>query len=103
MDYELDEVLAQFIQYRCDNKINCKLILLHYHTYLSLHLTKLLKNVGPNIPYGCEKIDPWEDYFYVVQEFFESTAKKKNVKKTGQYLEVYAYCTTSPISFKFDM
>ena len=40
----------------------------------------------------------------MVQKFFKSGAKKKNnVKKIGQFLEVYILHTTNPISFKFDM
>ena len=50
-----------------------------------------------------KEIEPWEDYFYVVQTFFKSDAKKKNVKKIGQFLEVYILFTTNPISFKFDI
>ena len=52
--------------------------------------------------------------FYVVQKFFKSCAKKtkkkkkkkkekKNVKKIGQFLEVYILFTTNPISFTFYM
>ena len=47
-----------------------------------------------------------EGYFYVVQKFFKSGAKKKekeNVKKIWQFLQVYILFTTNPISFKFDM
>ena len=29
--------------------------------------------------------------------------EKKNVKKIRQFLEVYIFVTTNPISFKFDM
>ena len=52
---------------------------------------------------NLKEIDPWEDYFYVVQKFFKSGAKKKNVNKIGQFLEAYILFTTDPISFKFDM
>ena len=55
----------------------------------------------PNV----KEIEPWEGYFYVVQKFFKSSAKKKekkNVKKIGQFLEVYILFTTKPF-FKFDM
>ena len=53
---------------------------------------------------NLKEIDPWEDYFYVVQKFFKSSAqKKKNVNKIGQFLEAYILFTTNPISFKFDM
>ena len=43
---------------------------------------------------NLKEIDPWEGYFYVVETFFKSSAKKKekkkkNVKKIGQFLEVY--------------
>ena len=50
-----------------------------------------------------KEIEPREGYFYVAQKFFKSGAKKKNVKKIEQYLEVYILFTTNPISFKFDM
>ena len=51
-----------------------------------------------------KEIEPWEGYFYVVQKFFKSGAKKKkNVKKIGQFLEVYILFTTNTISIKFDM
>ena len=44
----------------------------------------------------------------MVQKFFKSGAKKKkkekkNVKKIGQFLEVYILVSTNLISFKFDM
>ena len=53
---------------------------------------------------NLKEIAPQEGYFYVVQKFFKSSAKKKkNVKKIGQFLEVYIFFTTNPISFKFDM
>ena len=58
---------------------------------------------------NLKEIDPREGYFYVVHKFFRSGAKKKNkkkkknVKKIGQFLEVYILFTTNPISFKFDM
>ena len=53
---------------------------------------------------NLKEIEPWEDYFYVVQKFFKRGAKKKkNVKKIGQFLEVYILFTTNLISFKFDM
>ena len=53
---------------------------------------------------NLKEIDPWEDYFYVVQKFFKSGAKKKkNVNKIGQFLEAYIFFTTKSISFKFDM
>ena len=54
-------------------------------------------------------LEPWEGYFYMVQKFFKSGAKKKkkkekkNVKKMGQFLEVYILHTTNLISFKFVM
>ena len=41
-------------------------------------------------------------FFYVVQKFFKSGAKK-NLKKIWQFLEVYILFTTNLISFKFDM
>ena len=41
--------------------------------------------------------------FYVVQKFFKSGTKKKNVKKIWQFLEVYIFYPTNPISFKFVM
>ena len=53
---------------------------------------------------NLKKTEPREGYFYVVQKFFKSGGKKKkNVKKIGQYLEVYVLFTTNPISLKFDM
>ena len=53
---------------------------------------------------NLKEINPWEDYFYVVQKFFKSGAKKKkNVNKIGQFLEAYILFTTNPISFKCDM
>ena len=58
---------------------------------------------------NLKEIEPWEGYFYMVQKFFKSGAKKKkkkekkNVKKMGQLLEVYILHTTNPISFKFVM
>ena len=58
---------------------------------------------------NLEEIKPWKGYFYVVQKFFKSGAKKKkkkekkNVKKIRQFLEVYIFHTTNPISFKFVM
>ena len=53
---------------------------------------------------NLQEIEQQEDYFYVVQKFFKSVAKKKNVKKIGQFLEVYNILfTTNPISFKFYM
>ena len=53
---------------------------------------------------NLKEIKPREGYFYVVQKFFKSGAKKKkNVKKIGQFLEVYISFTTNSISFKFDM
>ena len=52
--------------------------------------------IGPNVPYWCAKI--WKKsnhgkYFYVVQNFFKSGAKKKkeekkNIKKIEQFLKV---------------
>ena len=57
----------------------------------------------PNV----KEIKPQEGYFYVVQKFFKSSAKKnkkkKNVKKIGQFLKVHILFTTNTISFKFDM
>ena len=54
-----------------------------------------------------KEIGPQEGYFYVIQKFFKSSAKKKkekkSVKKIGQFLKVYIFFTTNPISFKFDM
>ena len=53
-----------------------------------------------------KEIAPREGYFYVVQKFFKSGAKKKekkNMKKIGQFLEAYILFTTNLISFKFDM
>ena len=52
-----------------------------------------------------------ERLFLCDSKFFKSGAKKKkkekkekkNVKKIGQYLEVYILHTTKPISFKFVM
>ena len=52
---------------------------------------------------NLKEIEPWEGYFYVVQKFFKSGVKKKNVKKMGQFLEAYILHTTNPISFKFVM
>ena len=56
---------------------------------------------------NLKEIEPWVSYFYVVQKFFTSGAKKKkkknNVKKIGQFLEVYILFTTNPISLKFDV
>ena len=53
---------------------------------------------------NLKEIVPREGYFYVVQKFFKSGAnKKKNVKKIGQFLEVYILFTTNPISFTFDV
>ena len=55
---------------------------------------------------NLKEIKPWEGYFYVVQKFFKGGAKKKekkNVKKIGQFLEVYILFTTNPISFRFDL
>ena len=52
---------------------------------------------------NLKEIEPQKDYFYVVQKFFKSGAKKKNVKKIRQFLEVYILLTTNPISFKIDM
>ena len=37
---------------------------------------------------NLKEIKPWEGYFYMLQKFFKSGAKK-NVKKMGQFLEVY--------------
>ena len=50
-----------------------------------------------------KEIEPREGFSYVVQKFFKSGAKKKNVKKIGQFLEVYTLLTTNLISFKFAM
>ena len=51
---------------------------------------------------NLKEIEPWEGYFYMVQKFFKSSAKKKkNVKKMGQFLEAYSLHTAIPISFKF--
>ena len=33
---------------------------------------------------NLKEINPWEGYFYVVQKFFKSSAKK-NVKKLGNF------------------
>ena len=55
-----------------------------------------------DVPY-LKEIKPWEGYFYVIQIFFKSGAKKKNVKKIGQFFEVYILHSTNPISFKFGM
>ena len=53
---------------------------------------------------NLKEIERWEGYFYMVQKFFKSSAKKKkNVKKMGQPLEAYILYITNPISFKFDM
>ena len=56
---------------------------------------------------NLKEIEPWKGYLYVVQKFFKSGAKKKrkkkNVKKIGQFLEVYILLTTNPISLQFDM
>ena len=53
---------------------------------------------------NLKEIEPREGYFYVVQIFLKSSAnKKKNVKKIGQFLEVYILFTTNPISFNFNM
>ena len=55
---------------------------------------------------NLKEIAPQEGYFYVVQKFFRRGVKKKenkNVKKIGQFLEVYILFTTNLISFKFDM
>ena len=55
---------------------------------------------------NLKEIASQKGYFYVVQKFFKSSAKKKekkNVKKIGQFLEVYILFTTNPISLKFDM
>ena len=52
---------------------------------------------------NLKEIDPREGYFYVVQKFFKSGVKKKNVKKIGQFLEVCILFTTNLISFKFHM
>ena len=56
---------------------------------------------------NLKEIEPWEGYFYMVQKFFKSGAKKKkekkNVKKMGQFLEVYTLHITNLISFKFVM
>ena len=58
---------------------------------------------------NLKEIEPWEGYFYMVQKFFKSGAKKKkkkekkNVKKMGQLLEAYILYITNPISFKFVM
>ena len=39
---------------------------------------------------NLKEIKPWKGYLYVVQKFFKDSAKKKkNVKKIGQFLEVY--------------
>ena len=50
---------------------------------------------------NLQGIEPMEGYFYMVQKFFKSCAKKKKVKKMGQFLEVYILRTTDAISFKF--
>ena len=42
---------------------------------------------------NLKEITPWEGYFYVVQKFFKNSAKKKNVKKIGQFLEEYISCS----------
>ena len=52
---------------------------------------------------NLKEIKLWEGYFYVVQKFFKSGVKKKNVKNMGQFLEAYILQTTNPISFKFVM
>ena len=52
---------------------------------------------------NLKEIKPWEGYFYVVQKLFKSSAKKKNVKKIGQFLKVYILFTTNPIYFKLDI
>ena len=52
---------------------------------------------------NLKEIEQQEGYFYVVQKFFKSCAKKKNVKKIVQFLEVYILFTINPISFKFDV
>ena len=40
---------------------------------------------------NLKEIKPWEGYFYVVQKFFKSGAKKKNVKKIGQFWKHISY------------
>ena len=55
-----------------------------------------------------KEIEAWEGYFYMIQKFFKSGAKKKkrekkNVKEMGQFLEAYILYTTNLISFKFVM
>ena len=60
-----------------------------------------------NVP-NLKEIKPWKSYFYMVQKFFKSDAKKKknekkNVKEMGQFLEVYILHTTNLISLKFVM
>ena len=53
---------------------------------------------------NLKEIDHWEDYFYVVQKILQKQCEEEeNVKKIGQFLEVYILFTTNPISFKFDM
>ena len=56
---------------------------------------------------NLKQIKPWEGYFYVIQKFFKSSAKKKkekkNVMKIRQFLKVYIFHTTNSISFKFVM
>ena len=51
---------------------------------------------------NLKEIELWKGYFYVVQKFFKSGAKKKKEKKNGQFLEVYILFTTNLVSFKFD-
>ena len=55
---------------------------------------------------NLKEIKPWEGYFYMVRKFLKSSAKKKkkekkNVKKIGQFLEVYILHTINQISLKF--
>ena len=58
---------------------------------------------------NLKEIEQWEGYFYVVQKFFKSGAKKKkkkekkDMKKMGQFLKVYILHITNSISFNFVM
>ena len=62
------------------------------------------------MPYRCAQFEinqTMGSSFLCGSKFFKSGAKKKkekkNVKKIGQFLEVYILFTTNPISFKFDV
>ena len=52
---------------------------------------------------NSKEIKKWEGYFYVTQIYLQFCAKKKNVKKIGQFLGTNISRSAEAISFNFDM